>query len=153
VSAELAGNNIAAHLLDADDCWKDVCDLRSYEMSGTIATCEMGFARAGLCEHIFVETQRPDVGHRMRIAAIKLVVDVFRTQNSPETRRHYQADLGVAAMHRVSFYTQNAFPIEQLSGVFTAELGVPGFAAVEVSPMFLRIEKRVRDLISKVRIR
>ena len=110
VKADLAGNNIAALVMDADDCWSDVCALRSYKTTGPVATCEMAFARAALAKSIFRETQSEEVADAMCAAADRMVLESFTGEDTDETRKFYHLPLSKAAPNWVKIYLDNAFP-------------------------------------------
>lgn len=152
VAAEILGNNIMAMAIDADDCWEDVCALRSYETSGPIATCEMAFARAALVKSILLKQRVPAVADRIVKAADGFVLDAFADQDTDESRTFYGEKMQDVALRRVAFYSQHVFPFTQLASVLGAKLGVPGHPAIEAAFMFERVDKRVRELISKFNV-
>ncbi len=151
VAAELAGRNLTALMIEADDCWEDVCALRSYKTDGTVATCEMAFARAALTKSILNENQHPAIAERITQAADALLLESFAGEDTEVTLKFYGETLDKAAPRRVSLYLDNVFPTSQLASVLGSQLGVPGPASIEVTPLFDAAEARVRMVIRKAR--
>jgi hypothetical protein len=152
IAAEMLGRNLTALMIDADDCWRDVCMLRSYKTVGPVATCEMAFARAALVKSLYGNQTRDGVSERLQLAADELILESFSGEDTPDTIDFFGCELVEAAPRRVAFYSHHTFPAAQLSGMLAARLGVPGPGAVEGAWMFEKVEKRVRDLMSKVKI-
>ena len=152
IAAEILGNNAMAVMLNADDCWGDVCLLRSYQTADSIATCEMAFARAALVQRTLTQGQEQAVADRIVVPANKFVGDAFATQDNAETVKFYRAPMRDVALERVKFYDQNAFPISQLAATIGAALGVPGIPSVEAAFLFEKVETRVREITGKYKV-
>ena len=152
IAAEMAGRNLTNLLIDADECWKDVCGLRSYKTSGPIATCEVAFARAGLVKSIIERATSPAIAKRALIAADELISEAFSAEDTEETQRFYGEKLSAAATKRVEFYKEHAFFPSQIAAMLGAKLGVPGIPSVEAAYIFENVEARARSLLKKVRL-
>jgi hypothetical protein len=152
ISAELAGRNLIAMMTDADDCWRDVCELRSYKTSGPIATCEVAFARAALVKSILASSAAPSIAERALRAADEMIEEAFSDQDTDDTLKFFDDTLSVAAKRRVSFYGHHVFPTSQLASVLGARLGVPGIPSVEAAPIFDRIEARMKSVLKDVKL-
>lgn len=152
VAAEIVGRNLTALMINAESCWQDVCALRSYKTDGPVATCEMAFARAALTKAVLCENQHSAITERISQAADNLVLESFTGEDTNATRAFYGEELAQAAPKRVALYGDNVFPHAQLASVLAAQLGVPGIPSVEAAFMFENVEKRVRAVITKLRI-
>ena len=73
-AAEIVGHNLTAYVMDADDCWEDVCQLRSYKPTGPVATCEMAFARAALARVAMLEHRNSAIVERMIKASTNCII-------------------------------------------------------------------------------
>jgi hypothetical protein len=152
IAAEMLGRNLTALMIDAEDCWRDVCMLRAYKTTGPVATCEMAFARAALVKNLYIDQAKQGVSDRLQRAADELILESFAGEDTPDTIAFFGRELIEAAPQRVAFYMHHTFMMSQLSGVLAARLGVPGPAAAEGAWMFEKVEKRARDLMDKVTI-
>lgn len=152
VNADLAGNNITALVMDADDCWSDVCALRSYKTTGPVATCEMAFARAALAKSIFRATQSEEVADAMCAAADRMVLESFAGEDTDETQAFYHLPLNQAAPNWVANYLDNAFPETQLASILAMRLGVPGMAAIEIAPLFEALATRIHAILKPYKV-
>ncbi|MGH6817727.1 MAG: hypothetical protein ACREC1_03020 [Methylovirgula sp.] len=153
VRADLAGWNLTAALIDPDDCWHDICLLRSYDVPDPIATCEMAFARTAIVRDAIKATQSGEVATLMLAAAHRLIKERFSTEDTPETFEYYSsqrlADIGPKI---IQLYEKSAFPLTLLADLFASRLGVPGVAAVEICPMFVKVGDAARKSMKRVRI-
>ena len=152
VSAEIVGNNVMATMIDPNECWKNVCALRSYETSDSIATCEMGFARAALTKSILVEGRSPAIAERIINAADTYIIEAFMNENTYDTQEFYGHPMLAVAPMRVSFYSQHVLFFEALAGQLGAALKVPGPVAIEASFIFGEVSKRVRYLLAGIKV-
>ena len=152
VAAEIVGNNMSYLILDADDCWKDVCALRSYDTPGPIAVCEMAFARAALMMSILGENQKPSISERISNASKSFLLDVFSNEDSEVTKNYYGLPMSQVAPERLHFYSQHVFPVSQLALVLGIRLGVPGAPLIEAAFMFESVEQRIRLQLAKLKI-
>jgi hypothetical protein len=153
VKADLAGWNLIASLIDPDDCWRDVCMLRSYAVSGPVATCEMAFARTAVIRHQIKWDQSPEVATLMLAAGDRLIKERFSPEDTEETLSHYaNQPLNQVAPKIIDLYEKNAFPITGLADLFASRLRVPGIASVEIGPLFEKIEVAAQKAMKSVRI-
>jgi len=152
ISAELAGRNFIAIMIDADDCWRDVCGLRSYKTSGPIATCEIAFARAALVKSIIARAAVARIAERALRAADDMIIESFADQDTEDTLKFFGDTLSVAAKRRVSFYEQHVFPVSQLASVVGLRLGVPGIPSIEAAPLFENVENRMRTVLKDIKL-
>ena len=152
VAAEIAGHNLTALVIDADDCWRDVCEMRGYSTSGPVATCEMAFARAGIARALFREHSSNAVADRMLTASKALVVDAFSGEDTDETLAFYSGpmdEMGLMVMH---VYETIAWDPAQWASKIGSRLGVPGPASIELAHIAERQHERVKGLLSKIKI-
>ena len=152
ITAESIGRSFANATMNADDCWADICKLRSYKTDGVIATCEMAFARAALTKSILCDAVPSGVAVRISAAIDAAVLDSFTGQDTATTDAFYGEALGNAAPKRVAKYLENAFPCAQLASNLGVQLGVSGIPAVEADFMFEAVERRVRKALATVKI-
>ena len=152
IAVEMAGRNLTAIMMDADDCWHDVCGLRAYKTSGPIATCEVAFARAALVQSLLIDACSPEQSERALKASNEMIIESFSDQDTPDTFKHYSKSLIVAAVERVAMYLENAFPTSQLAAVLGAALGVPGIPSVEAVYIFESVEARVSAQLKKAKL-
>lgn len=153
VRADLAGWNLIAALIDPDDCWRDVCLLRSYDVPDPIATCEMAFARSAIVRDTIKSAQSNRISSIMLASAHRLIEERFSTEDTRETLEYYSsqrlADIGPKI---IQLYEKNAFPLTMLADLFASRLGVPGIPAIEITPMFVQVADAARNSMKRVRI-
>jgi len=152
VAAEIAGHNITVLVLDADDCWRDVCALRSYKTTGPVATCEMAFARAGLIRSIFSKHKSRAVAERMLKSSSACVIDSFTDEDNDDTLRFYGSKMAVVGPSIVALYEENIFPSSQWASLLGGRLGVPGVWSSEIAPMVEHQEQRILKLLGDINI-
>lgn len=152
VTAEIAGNNVMAVMIDPEECWKNVCALRSYETSGPIANCEMGFARAALTKSILVEGRSRVIADRIINAADTYVIETFMHESTVDTQEFYGEPMFAVALKRVSFYSQHVLSFQGLAGQLGAAISVPGPVAIEAAFIFSDVSKQVRDLLKNIKV-
>lgn len=152
VAAEVAGRNLTNHIIDANDCWRDVCALRSYSTDETIATCEMAFARAALVKHFLKDGQPNAIEQRIDKAADELIIDAFGDQDTDVTLQFYGEPLKAAALKRVALYEQHAFMTSQLGAALGKELRVSGVPSLEIGQLFDELTERMKQLTAKIRL-
>lgn len=152
VTAEIVGNNVMAAMIDPDECWKDVCALRSYETSGPIATCEMGFARAAITKSILIEGRSQAIAERIINAADAYIIETFMHESSVDTQEFYGEPMFAVAQKRVLFYSQHVLSFHGLAGQLGAAINVPGPVAIEAAFIFSGVSKRVRDLLKNIKV-
>ncbi len=152
VSAELAGRNLTALMIDADDCWRDVCALRAYKTTGPIATCEVAFARAALTKWLLCDGIPEPIADRASRAADNLILESFSGEDTDETLKFYDKALSSAAPERVAMYSRMPWYHADLASRLGVELGVPGIPSVEAVFIFEQVDVRVRRLTSKMKL-
>src|SRR5258708_31780164 len=83
------GRRLTIALMDPDDCWRDVCHLRAYNVPGPVATCEMAFARAAIVTNAIRGLQSGSIAAEMLAGGHDLGVGAFVYAGSPQTLVHY----------------------------------------------------------------
>ncbi len=71
------GRRLTIALMDPDDCWRDVCHLRAYNVPGPVATCEMAFARAAIVTNAIRGLQSGSIAAEMLAGVDDVVVEAF----------------------------------------------------------------------------
>jgi hypothetical protein len=134
--------------MDPDDCWRDVCHLRAYNVPGPVATCEMAFARAAIVTNAIRGLQSGSIAAEMLAGVDDVVVEAFVNEDSPETLEHYgNQRLSDVARATVELNENNAFPPTQLADVFGHRLSVPGWPAAEIEPLFKDVAGEAEHLM------
>jgi hypothetical protein len=142
------GRRLTIALMDPDDCWRDVCHLRAYNVPGPVATCEMAFARAAIVTNAIRGLQSGSIAAEMLAGVDDVVVEAFVNEDSPETLEHYgNQRLSDVARATVELNENNAFPLTQLADVFGHRLSVPGWPAAEIEPLFKDVAGEAEHLM------
>ncbi|WP_375456241.1 hypothetical protein [uncultured Methylobacterium sp.] len=154
VPADRAAWAVGKSLLDADDCWRDVCSLREYKVAGSVATCEMAFARSAVIRHLYKSIRQDNISAVMTDAFDDLLKQSFAGDGGPELTDHYkQPNLTQIMLGRTAFYDQKAFPFFQLGMHFVLAVGVPdGRDATQIGLMFNAIYARGEKMLSQARL-
>jgi hypothetical protein len=151
-AAEIVGHNLTAFIMDADDCWQDVCQLRSYKTTGPVATCEMAFARAALARAAMLDHRNSAIAERMAKASTACVVETFTDQDNGDTIAFYGGGMSSVGPSIVSLYEANVFPLSQWASQLGSRLGVPGVWSSEIAPMGERQRQRILEMLDKVKV-
>jgi hypothetical protein len=143
------GRMLARIMLDPDDCWRDVCKLRDYEVSDQVATCEMAFVRAAIMKEAVDRTESGDVAKAIAAGVDKFVYDAFEGEKeSEEVLKHYDNKrLVTIAREIMDSYAQYAFLPTQLADIFANRLSIAGFPSVEIAPLFQEVSAETERLL------
>lgn len=152
VAAEIVGHNLTAYVMDADDCWRDVCQLRSYKTTGPVATCEMAFARAAIARSVFRQNGNQAVVDRMMKASRACIVETFTGEDNDDTLAFYRGPMSEMGPLTASLYEAIAFPSSQWAAKLGHRLGVPGIPSVEIAPIAERQRQRVEQMLRKLKV-
>ena len=152
VAAEVLGHNLLTLAMDADDCWKDVCGLRSYKTTGPVATCEVALARAAIARSCLKEHRNPDVSDRLGKAAAACVVETFAGEDTEDTLSFYGGPISERGLFIVELYEQSAVLPSQWASLLGRRLGVPGVGASEITSIAEQQRRSTLSILSKVKI-
>jgi hypothetical protein len=143
------GRRLAIILMDADDCWRDVCMLRDYKVPGPVATCEMAFARAAVIKDTITRCQRDLVATQMLAGVDQFVAEAFaKEETTAEVLEYYKdAPLAVVAPQTIQLYQESAFWLPRLADVFASRLKVPGMPVIEIAPLFEEVASKAEGLM------
>ena len=143
------GQTLAKILLDPDDCWRDVCKLREYEVPNAVATCEMAFVRAAIVKDAVDQVYSNNSRMELKAGVDKCVLETFtKEKDTKDTLDHYEnKPLAVAAVEAVLFYEQHVFPLAQLADEFARRLSVPGVPSIEIEPLFEEVAAEALRLL------
>lgn len=154
ISVDEAVKTLLISLVDAEDCWRDVCMLRDYKVPGVVATCEMAFARTAIVKYTIRRCQ-PEVISKAMVAAIdRSVIEGFSGQDTELTLQHYANErLSEVGPRAVKYYEDNMLPFTGLALHFAARLSVPGAGApIEIAPLFERVAAEAERMTKSMRI-
>ena len=151
-AAEIVGHNLTAYVMDADDCWEDVCQLRSYKPTGPVATCEMAFARAALARVAMLKHRNSAVAERMIKASTSCIIETFTDEDNDDTLAFFGGPMNEVGPSIVSLYEANVFPLSQWASQLGSRLSVPGIWSIEIAPMAERQQNQVIGMLDKVKV-
>jgi hypothetical protein len=143
-----AGKVLAEILMDADACWEDACKLREYEAPGSVATCEIAFARAAVIRFAIRRSQPEKIAVDYLRGVDQYVSEAF-LEDSEETITFYKNErLSVIAPRAIRHYEENVFPLAQLADMVAHRLSVPGIPSIEIAPLFEEVEAEAKRLMN-----
>jgi hypothetical protein len=154
IPSDQASRNLIKHLVDADDCWRDVCMLRGYDAPGPVATCEMAFARTAVIKDVIRTCQPEPVAKEMLENIDKLVIEGFSGQDTEASLKYYaNKPLSKVAPSAVRYYEENALTMMSLAIHFAGRLSVPdAFSMLEIAPMFQQVASEAERMMKSVKI-